>query len=106
MRALFPAVVAAVLLAAGCGGDDDSGSSDPAQVEASVKAQLAKGQGGGVVDLGNDPPKLVTCTQDPSSTNGWRCTVRTAKGRSMLCLVKSQSGKKVPPTPVCGPIDN
>jgi hypothetical protein len=92
-------------LVAGCGGskNSDDSSDDPAQVEASVKAQLAKG-GGGVVDLGNDPPKLVTCRK---SGGNWRCTVTTAKGRSMLCLVdEDKSGRKVPPTPVCGPIDN
>ncbi|HXV01984.1 MAG TPA: hypothetical protein VFP24_00295 [Gaiellaceae bacterium] len=101
MRGMLATTVLAALLLAGCGGSDDSESAS--QVEASVKTQLAKG-GGGVVDLGNDPPKLVTCRK---SGGRWRCTVTTAKGRSMLCLVdEDQSGRKVPPTPVCGPTDN
>ena len=95
----------AVALLSGCGGSDDSSSpGDASQVEASVKAQLAKGGSGGVVDLGNDRPMLVTCRKDGGQ---WHCTVTTAKGRSMLCLVDDQqSQRKVPPTPVCGPIDN
>jgi hypothetical protein len=105
MRGMLATSVLAALLLAGCGGSDDSqsASQSASQVEASVKTQLAKG-GGGVVDLGTDPPKLVTCRK---SGGRWRCTVTTAKGRSMLCLVdEDQSGRKVPPTPVCGPIDN
>jgi hypothetical protein len=108
MRLVLLTAAVAALLLAGCGGSHESDSTatvSSEEVAASVKAELAKG-GGGVVDLGNDPPKLVTCTQDPSAKGGWRCTVKTAKGRSMLCLVKRQDGKKVPPTPLCGPVDN
>jgi hypothetical protein len=108
MRLVLPTAAVAALLLAGCGGSHESDSTATVSSEeaaASVKAELAKG-GGGVVDLGNDPPKLVTCTPDPSAKGGWRCTVKTAKGRSMLCLVKRQDGKKVPPTPLCGPVDN
>ncbi|HVD26367.1 MAG TPA: hypothetical protein VNB86_10275 [Gaiellaceae bacterium] len=102
MRSMLATAVLAALLLAACGGSDDSERAS--QVEASVKTQLAKGGGGGVVDLGNDPPKLVTCRK---SGGRWRCTVTTAKGRSMLCLVdEEQSGRKVPPTPICGPMDN
>ena len=104
MRGVLATSVFAVILLAACGGSGSGSddSPDAASVEASVKAQLAKG-GGGVVDLGNDPPKLVICRKDGDR---WRCTVTTAKGRSMLCLVDEQSGRKVPPAPVCGPIDN
>src|SRR5262245_27839425 len=95
----------AVALLAGCGGSDDGKSAGASQVEASVKAQIAKGGGsGGVVDLGNDRPKLVTCRKDGGQ---WHCTVTTTKGRSMHCLVdEDKSERKVPPTPVCGPMDN
>jgi hypothetical protein len=106
MRGMLATSVLAALLLAGCGGSDDSqsDSQSASQVEASVKTQLAKGGGGGVVDLGNDPPKLVTCR---NSGGQWHCTVTTAKGRSMLCLVSEEkSGRKVPQTPICGPMDN
>jgi hypothetical protein len=110
MRSVYATAAVVALLVGGCGGSgngESSGTVSSGEVESSVKAQLAKGgASGGVVDLGNDPPKLVTCTQDPAAKGGWRCKVTTAKGRSMLCLVKSQSGRKVPLTPVCGPTDN
>jgi hypothetical protein len=103
-------LIVALVLVAGtaCGGSGDKAASDTtgsaSEVEASVKAQLAKGGGGRVVDLGNDPPKLVTCRKDGGR---WRCTVRTTNGRSMLCLVnEDNSGRKLPLTPVCGPMDN
>jgi hypothetical protein len=102
MRGVLAMSLFAVLVLAACGGSDSDDSQDATTVEASVKAQLAKG-GGGVVDLGNDPPKLVICRKDGDR---WRCTVTTAKGRSMLCFVDEQSGRKVPPGPVCGPMDN
>ncbi len=107
MRGVF-AIAALVVLLTGCGsdGDDSTATTSASEVEASVKAQLAQGGGTGVVNLDNDKPKRVTCTKDASSPNGWRCTVETVSGRSMLCIVQPRSGKKVPPRPLCGPIDN
>jgi hypothetical protein len=108
MRGAF-AIAALVALLAGCGGsdgDDSTATMSASEVEASVKAQLANGGQPGVVNLDTDKPKRVTCTKDAASANGWRCTVETVSGRSMLCIVQPQSGAKVPATPVCGPTDN
>lgn len=97
-----------LVLAAGCGSDKDdaAGGSDADRVEAALRTQLAKGQvSGRVVDLGIDPPKAITCTEDPEREDGWRCTVTTGKGRTMVCIVRAQSERRQPPAPVCGPID-
>jgi hypothetical protein len=108
MRGVFATAVLVALLA-GCGGsdgDDSTATTSASEVEASVKAQLAKGGGTGVVNLDTDKPKRVTCTKDASKASGWRCTVETVSGRSMLCILQARSGVKVPAAPVCGPVDN
>lgn len=97
-----------LVLAAGCGSDKDDagGGSDAGRVEAVLRTQLAKGEvSGRVVDLGIDPPKAITCTEDPEREDGWRCSVTTGKGRTMVCIVRAQSQRRQPPAPVCGPID-
>ena len=107
MRGVFVAAALVVLLAgcSGSDGDDSTATTSASEVEASVKAQLAKG-GGGVVDLGNDPPKLVTCTEGSVEPERLALHGQDRQGRSMLCIVQPRSGKKVPPRPLCGPIDN
>jgi hypothetical protein len=100
------AALAALL--AGCGGSSQEngsgGTASAADVEASVKAQLEQGGGGGVVDHGNGPPKVVTCRKVGGE---WRCTVKYGKGRDMLCLVPAEdAGRKVPfGQPTCRGID-
>jgi hypothetical protein len=96
-----------LVLAAACGSDEDGSAdgSDARRVEASLTAQLAKGEvSGRVVDLGIDPPKVITCTKDPERKGGWRCDVTTAKGRSIVCVV-GEGPQRKPLTPVCGPVD-
>jgi hypothetical protein len=103
MRAVALPLVAALVLAAGCGSDDDETTSSARDVEQSLKTELAAGDSG-VVDLG-DPPKLVRCEKDANRKNGWRCTVTPTTGKNILCLVDVDKDGK-PVKTVCGPVDN
>lgn len=96
-----------LVLVAGCGSDDDDNApSDASRVEASLKAELAKGDASArVVDLGTDPPKVITCKKDRRQEGFWSCKVETAAGRMIACLVRDQPRRKQPLSPVCGPID-
>lgn len=97
-----------VVVLAGCGGSEDDaadGTDDAAQVEASLRSQLATGEvSGRVVDLGLDPPKVITCEKDPERKSGWRCDVTTGKGRTIVCVV-GEGPQRKPLRPVCGPVD-
>lgn len=96
-----------VVVLAGCGGSDEDAAdgSDAAQVEASLRSQLAAGDvSGRVVDLGLDPPKVITCEKDPERKSGWRCDVTTGKGRTIVCIV-GEGPQRKPLRPVCGPVD-
>jgi hypothetical protein len=104
MRAFALPVLAAVLLAAGCGSDGDKTTPSAGDVEQSLKTQLAAGGSGRVVDLGV-PPKLVRCEKDANRGNGWRCTVTPTTGKNVLCLVDVDKDGK-PVKTVCGPVDN
>jgi hypothetical protein len=112
MRALFPALAAVVILAAGCGsgsGSDDKNVStvSSGEVESSLLAKLSAGSGnGGVVELGTGPPKLVSCVKDAGRKNGWRCTVKPTTGKNVLCLVEVDPQTKKARKTTCTRIDN
>lgn len=106
-------LVALVVLAAGCGSDDEGTAREtPAEnlsageVESALTTQLSQG-GSGVVLLETDRPKQVTCVKDAGSPSGWRCTVTPSKGpQSYLCMVEIDPQTKQITKSTCGRIDN
>jgi hypothetical protein len=109
MRPLLPALAVVVALLVGCGsGSDESTSTvSSGEVERSLLAGLsADGGSGGIVDLGTDPPKLVTCVKDGGRKNGWRCTVTPTTGKNVLCLVEVDPQTKKARKTTCTRIDN
>ena len=111
-RAAF--LVALVVLAAGCGADDEgtatttaSESVSPGEVEGALETELAEGGGSGVVRLETDRPKQVTCVKDAGLPSGWRCTVTPSKGpESYLCMVEIDPQTKQITKSTCARIDN
>ena len=107
-------ILALVVLAAGCGSDDEgtatAGSSEtisPAEVESALQTELTQGGGSGVVHLETDRPKQVTCVKDAGSPSGWRCTVTPSKGpESYLCMVEIDPQTKQIAKSTCARIDN
>jgi hypothetical protein len=105
--------VALVVLAAGCGSDDEGTATanttegfSAADVESALLTQVSQG-GGGVVHHDTDRPKQVTCVKDAGSPSGWRCTVTPSKGsESYLCMVEIDPQTKQITKSTCGRIDN
>ena len=97
-------LIAVLAATSGCG-SDDANSRDSAAVEQSLKAQLATGKGGGVVELDGDLPRRVTCEKDEERENGWRCRVTTTGKRTILCVVKTDPETAKVETRTCAPID-
>jgi hypothetical protein len=104
--------VALVVLAAGCGTDDEGAATatteslSAADVESALQTQLSQG-GSGVVHLETDRPKRVTCVKDSGSPSGWRCTVTPSKGsESYLCMIEIDPKTKQVTKSSCGRIDN
>ena len=104
-RVLAPVLAAVLLCSASCGSSGGDEGPSAAAVEDSLRADLAAG-GDRVVDLGMSEPKVVTCEKDAGSETGWRCTVTTAGGRNILCLVEADSESGRPSRRVCAPVDN
>jgi hypothetical protein len=106
-------LVALVVLAAGCGSDDEGTATattaetlSAGEVESALTTQLSQG-GSGVVHLETDRPKQVTCVKDAGSPSGWRCTVTPAKGpESYLCMIEIDPQSKQITKSSCGRIDN
>ena len=98
------ALLAILLLASGCGSNEEKTQPSANDLEQSVKDQLSTEGQGRVVDLGV-PPKLVRCAKDENRQGGWRCTVTPTTGKNVLCLVDVDKAGK-PVKTVCGPIDN
>jgi hypothetical protein len=103
--------LAGLVLAAGCGSDDES-TANPAttvvsagEVETALEAQLAQG-GTGIVHLETDQPKQITCVKDAGKPSGWRCTVKPSKGESYVCFVEVDPKTKQTTKVTCGRIDN
>jgi hypothetical protein len=102
--------VALVVLAAGCGSDDEGNATaetlTAGEVESAVQTQLSQG-GSGVLRLETDRPKQVTCVKDAGSPSGWRCTVTPSKGaESYLCMVEIDPQTKQITKTTCARIDN
>ena len=103
--------VALVVLAAGCGSDDEGAATtaenaSAGEVESALRTQLSQG-GSGVVRLETDRPKQVTCVKDAGLPSGWRCTVTPSKGpESYLCMVEIDPQTKQITKSTCARIDN
>jgi hypothetical protein len=99
------------VLAAGCGSDDERTATTPetvsaGDVESALERELGQG-GSGIVNLDNEPPKVISCVKDAGTPSGWRCTVTPSKGQeSYLCIVEvdPQTGQTTKKT--CARIDN
>jgi hypothetical protein len=104
-------LVAALVLTAGCGSDDEgSGTTaetvSAGEVETALEAELSQG-GSGIVQLETDEPKQITCEKDAGAPSGWRCTVTPSKGEeSYLCLVEVDPQTKRTTKTTCARIDN
>jgi hypothetical protein len=101
--------VALVVLAAGCGSDDEGTATETtsaADVESALETQLSE-SGGGVVHHDTDRPKNITCVKDAGSPSGWRCTVTPSKGsESYICMIEIDPKTKQITKSSCGRIDN
>jgi len=107
-----------VLLAlAGCGSSDDESGSGTLRVttsgastaftaddvEDAFESDLATG--GGIVDLGTDPPKSIECEKSGDSGD-WSCRVTPAKGdRVMTCSIVTDPTTRTVTKRSCAPVD-
>ncbi|MBA2360211.1 MAG: hypothetical protein H0V79_04600 [Actinobacteria bacterium] len=114
--ALSVLLLAAAL--AGCGTEGDgasgttapratpSGSSTPfsaRDVEEGLAADLA--EGGGIVELGDEPPKLISCEKSEAETE-WSCRVTPSKsGEDVVCMVTVDPTTRVVSKRDCARLD-
>ena len=124
--ALLGVALALGLGAAGCGSDEEdasgtttarvttSGATTPFSaddVEEAFAAELETGGGGdgGVVDLGTEPPKSITCEKDADARTRWRCRVTPgagAAGGDVVCIVDVDETTRIVSRRSCGRIDS
>jgi len=109
-------LLGAVLLAlAGCGSDGESDGSAETTTSGAAAALTAddveeafrskQASGDGVVELGNERPKLVECEKS-AEAGAWDCRVTPAKGgRTMLCMVVTDPTTRTVTSRRCAPVD-
>jgi hypothetical protein len=102
-------LVALVLLAAGCGSEDEGAATSTtaeavsrAEVESALQVDLGQG-GSGIVQHETEPQ--IVCGKDAGP--GWRCTVTPSKGpESYTCVVEVDPQTHQVSKRSCARIDN